>query len=119
MMRGTVPLVIDVFVAAFAGFRFHEELAGNLLPAVDLGRTREERAIRAVSFDAHRGWRHIRILDDVAAKETVLALVTCCPCNQRKGDQANGDSDGRISAHPSSAAKKFREQASDPCEAQK
>src|SRR5271166_1936918 len=61
MMGRAEPLVVDVLMAAFAGVRLHEEFAGNLLFAIDLGGTRKESALGAVALAIHIVWRHRRI----------------------------------------------------------
>src|ERR1700704_5348914 len=53
MMSRTVPLIVDIFMAAFAGIRLHEELAGNLFSAIHLCGTGEKRTGRAVAFAVH------------------------------------------------------------------
>src|ERR1700685_3850261 len=58
MMRRAEPLIVDVFMAAFAGVGLHEKLAGNLLSAVNLRRTGKEWPIRTIAFAIHGGRRH-------------------------------------------------------------
>src|SRR6202521_423019 len=58
MMGRTEPLIVDVFMAAFAGVGFHEKLAGNFLSAMDLSRTWEEWPIGAIALAIHAGRRH-------------------------------------------------------------
>ncbi len=75
MVGRAVPLVVDVFVAALAGVGLHEELAGNLLLAIDLRGTGKEVAVGAVAFAVHGVGRHGRIFDAIARLPT-LADVT-------------------------------------------
>src|SRR5271169_5145205 len=88
MVSRTEPLVVDVFVAALAGVRLHEELAGDFLLAVDLRRTREERAFGAVAFPVHVvGW-HCRILYAVP-RLPAFADVACTVADSGKQCQAD------------------------------
>src|SRR5882762_1927582 len=57
MVSRTVPLVVDIFVAALAGIRLHEELAGNLFSAVHLRGTGKKWAGGAVAFAVHADGR--------------------------------------------------------------
>src|ERR1700704_4723931 len=57
MVSRTVPLIVDVLVAALAGVRLHEELAGNLFSAIDLRGTGEKWAGGAVAFAVHADGR--------------------------------------------------------------
>src|SRR5579863_8436350 len=63
MMGRTEPLIVDVLVAALAGVGFHEELAGNFLAAINLGRTGKEWPIGAVALSIHSGRWHGGILN--------------------------------------------------------
>src|ERR1700682_2227189 len=53
MVSRAVPLVVDIFVAALAGIRLHEELAGNLFSAIHLRGTGKKWAGGAVAFAVH------------------------------------------------------------------
>src|SRR5260370_1805949 len=53
MVGRTVPLVVDIFVAALAGIRLHEELAGNFFSAIHLRGTGKKWAGGAVAFAVH------------------------------------------------------------------
>src|SRR6266403_85993 len=53
MVSRTVPLIVDVLVAALAGVRLHEELAGNLVSAIHLRGTGKKWAGGAVAFAVH------------------------------------------------------------------
>src|SRR5260370_4290052 len=58
MVSRTVPLVVDIFVAALAGIRLHEELAGNFFSAIHLRGTGKKWAGGAVAFAVHaHGWK--------------------------------------------------------------
>src|ERR1700683_198641 len=70
MVRRTEPLVVDIFVTTLARVGFHEELAGNLLLAVNLRGTGEERAFGAVAFAVHVVGRHDGILNATARLPT-------------------------------------------------
>src|SRR6266852_4681012 len=63
MVRRTVPLIVDILVAALAGIRLHEELAGNLFSAIDLRGTGEKWAGGAVAFAVHADGRKVGIFD--------------------------------------------------------
>src|SRR5438046_10368693 len=72
MVRRTEPLVVYVLVTALAGVGLHEEFAGNFSFTVDLGRAREERTLRAITFAAHVSGRHRGILNPRDRKSTRL-----------------------------------------------
>src|SRR5229473_3218791 len=96
MMRRAEPLVVDVFVAALAGVGLHEELAGDFLPAVNLGRTGEERAFGTVAFSIHVVGRHRGIQDAASRLPTlthVMRAVAYCG-QQREGK--GGAEGGRV-----------------------
>src|SRR6266478_5189023 len=57
MVSRAVPLVVDILVAALAGIRLHEELAGNLFSAIDLRGTGKKWAGGAVAFAIHADGR--------------------------------------------------------------
>src|SRR5205807_1425530 len=75
MVHRTEPLVVNVFVTALAGIRFHEKLAGDFLLAVDLGGTGEEVALCPVALSVHVVRRHGRVLNS-AARLPTFADVT-------------------------------------------
>ena len=93
MVRGAEPLVVDVFVAALAGVRLHEKLAGNFLPAVHLCGTGEERAFGTVAFAIHVIGGHGRILNAVARFPTATHVPRSVT-NSRKQREAEHNSDG-------------------------
>src|SRR5205085_9025963 len=64
------PLVIDILVAALARLRFHEELAGDFLVAVNLGGTGKEVSLWAIALASHAGGRVGWILDHRALLPT-------------------------------------------------
>ena len=84
------PLVVDIFVAAFAGIGLHEELAGNFLPAVNLRRAGEERSFGPVAFPVHVGGRHHRILNAIARLPAFahVARTVADPGQQSKTDRS-------------------------------
>src|SRR6266404_5373988 len=53
MMHRTEPLVVNILMAAFAGIRFHKELAGNFFSAINLRGAGEKVSLRAVAFVVH------------------------------------------------------------------
>jgi hypothetical protein len=59
----TLPLLVDVGVAALAGFRLHEVLGFDEAAVGGLGRAGEEGAVGAVAFFVHGGGGQGRILD--------------------------------------------------------
>src|SRR6267378_1183642 len=63
MVGRAVPLVVDVLMAALAGIRLHEELAGNFFSAIDLRGTREKWAGGAVAFAVHADGRQSGIFN--------------------------------------------------------
>ena len=91
MVHRTEPLVVDILVAALAGFRFHEELAGNLLAAIDLGRTGEKCAVRSVAFAVHAGRRHGRILNECPTQPARFAHIAGGKSESGKHYQADHD----------------------------
>src|SRR5438309_9632907 len=92
MVGRTVPLVVDIFVAALAGIGLHEELAGNFLFAVNLRRTGEEIALRPVSLAIHAVGRHLGILYSIARLPS-LAQILRAVADDVKGAQAERHSD--------------------------
>src|ERR1700722_7678068 len=65
MMRGTLPLFIDVRMAALAGIRLHEIIRGNVSAMGGLSGAWEIRALRTVCIVAHRRRRDGGVLDAV------------------------------------------------------
>src|SRR5271165_1383551 len=63
MMGRTVPLVVDILVASFAGVRLHKKFAGNFLAAVDLCGTWEKGAGWTVAFLVHRQRRQCGVFN--------------------------------------------------------
>src|SRR5207302_2769925 len=75
MVGRTVPLVVNIFVAALAGIGLHEELAGDFLFAVNLRRTGKEIALGTVALAIHAFGRHLGILYSVARFPTLSHVV--------------------------------------------
>src|SRR5580765_1120 len=86
MVRGTEPLVVDVFVTALAGIGLHEKLTGNFLFAVHLRRTRKERTFGAVAFAIHVVGRHGRVLNAVARFPTATNVARCVTNSYEHGE---------------------------------
>src|SRR5690349_24010203 len=105
MVGRTEPLVINIFVAAFARIGFHEELAGNFLFPVNLRRTGEEIAFRAITLAIHAFGRHLGILYSVARLPTLSKVVRAIT-DDGKGSQAE--------RHPDSSGHNFRSRTGFP-----
>src|SRR5712691_11918799 len=88
MVRRTVPLIVDILVAALAGIRLHEELAGNLFSAIHLRGTGEKWAGGAVAFAVHADGRKGGIFD---ASMLVPAAFAQIPSNWRQHRQHGED----------------------------
>src|ERR1700680_632250 len=89
MMGRAEPLIVDVFVAAFAGVGFHEKLAGNFLPAMDLGGTGKEWPIRTIALAVHRCRRHRGIRDPRLILPARLPQVTSTRAESDENQQTN------------------------------
>src|SRR5437660_12918693 len=94
MVRRTEPLVVDVLVTALAGVGLHEELAGNLLFAVDLRGAGKERALGAVALAVHGFRRHGGVLYTAARvpafADVPRAVADCAQQCQEKGSADGG-----------------------------
>src|SRR5260370_14667899 len=74
MMRGAVPLLVDVRVAALARLRLHEIFRGNVAAVFGLRRAGEKLPLRSVAFAVHGRSRHSRIGNAVCVLPGDLAI---------------------------------------------
>src|SRR5271169_6052052 len=88
-MGRTEPLIIDVFMAAFAGVGFHEKLAGNFLSPINLRGTGKEWPLGTITLAIHAGRRHRGILDASLILPTRLTQVTSGRAESGKDQQNN------------------------------
>ena len=88
MVGGTEPLIVDIFVATFAGVRLHEELAGNFLLAINLRGAGKERTFGPIAFAIHVVGRHGGILD-AAARLPTFAHVARAVADAGECDQTD------------------------------
>ncbi len=75
VMSRAEPLLVDVVVAALAGVRLHEVLAGNFFVPIDLRGTGEKRTLRSITFLIHLPGRQGGIFDAGMARPARLAHV--------------------------------------------
>src|SRR2546423_14770023 len=92
MMGRAEPLIVDIFVAALAGVRLHEKLAGNFLSAVNLGGAGKERTVGTVAFSVHAGRRILRIFNPRAILPARVSQVPREAADQRQQCQAGNSS---------------------------
>src|ERR1700683_4440619 len=90
MMRRTLPLTVNIRVAAFATIGFREIASGNVYAARGLGGAWEERAARAVTFVVHRFRSDRRIIYAVRT----LPWHSADPPGTR-GQESGGGQEGR------------------------
>src|ERR1019366_6968840 len=91
MVGRTVPLVVDILVTALAGFRFHEELAGNFFSAIHLRGTGEKWAGGAVAFAVHSGGRQRRILNAATLAPASFAEIASNGRQHRQHNEHGGN----------------------------
>src|ERR1700723_712064 len=95
MVGRAIPLLVDIFMTALAGVRFHEELAGNFFASIDLRRTGEKRAGGAIAFAIHGEGGKRGILE-----AGVLAPASFAEIGSRwreRGQQRDNDYDAQSS----------------------
>src|SRR5579863_5116289 len=88
MVRRTEPLVVNVFMATFAGIGLHKELAWNLLIAVHLRRTWEKGSLGPISLSVHIVGRHVRVLNSIASLPA-QPHITCSITNASQHYEAD------------------------------
>src|ERR1700687_2791475 len=81
VVRGAIPLLVNIGVAPFAGCRLHKEFGGNFSAIHGLGRTRKKRTGWTVTFTVHGGGRDGRIGNSISALPACLAEPPR-PCRQ-------------------------------------
>src|SRR5260370_39438578 len=91
MVSRTVPLVVDIFVAALAGIRLHEELAGNFFSAIHLRGTGEKWAGGAVAFAVHADGRKGGICNVSVLVPARFAEVASDRRQHRQHDEYGGN----------------------------
>src|SRR5713101_7880375 len=101
MVRRTVPLIVDILVAALAGIRLHEELAGNFLSAVDLRGTGEKWAGGAVAFAIHADGRKGGIFNASMLVPTALAEIASDGRQHRQHGEYGGHTKNGMTRQPS------------------
>src|SRR5260370_32613936 len=74
MMRGAVPLLVNVRVASLAGLLLHEIFCGNVAAIFGLRGAGEKLALRSVAFAVHGRSRHSRIGNAVCVLPGDLAI---------------------------------------------
>src|SRR6185503_8719693 len=89
VVRGTLPLLVDVGMASLTGVRLHEEFAGDLLFPINLRGTGEEITLGSVAFVVHRLRRVGRIMDAQRILPTRIARVITGPRESCQSDSAD------------------------------
>src|SRR6516164_2887621 len=84
MVRGALPLLVDVRVAALATLRFHEIAGGNLAVMKGLRGAGEEGTGRAVAFVVHGGGSYRGVFNTMAALPGHFAKPIS-PCAEGSG----------------------------------
>src|SRR5208337_478945 len=118
MVRRTEPLVVDIFVTALAGIRFHEKLAGNFLLPVNLRGAREKRTLRPIAFAIHVGGWDRRILNAdtrLPAPADVMRSVAK-GCKQQETNRGAQNRCARTQGRPRPQPKLGGNQKADPGE---
>src|SRR5207237_10299214 len=100
MVGRTVPLVVDILVAALAGIRFHEELAGNFFSAIDLRRTGEKWASGAVAFAVHAAGRKGGIFNASMLVPARFAEIASDGRQHREHREYGGDAKNSVTRYP-------------------
>src|ERR1700679_292565 len=105
MMRRTVPLLVDIRVAALARIGFREVTCGNMSVIGGLCRAGKKWALRSVTFVVHRRRGNRRIFDAVGTFPRHRAQPPPAAGDQRCSQQADraaknpgGDSAGEPAA---------------------
>src|SRR6266852_8990716 len=108
MVRRTVPLIVDILVAALAGIRLHEELAGNLFSAVDLRGTGEKWAGGAVAFAIHADGRKGGIFNASVLVPAGFAEIASDGRQHRQHGEYGGNAKNGMAGQPSMSPYLFR-----------
>src|SRR3981189_3231902 len=109
MVSRTVPLVVDIFVAALAGIRLHEELAGNLFSAIDLRGTGEKWAGGAVAFAVHADGRKGGIFNASMLVPAGFAEIASDRRQHRQHRKHRCDAKNGVTGQPSMIAQPGRD----------
>src|ERR1700675_3548552 len=91
MVGRAVPLVVDVLMAALAGIRLHEELAGNFFSAIYLRGAGEKWSIGAVAFAIHGERRQRGILNASLLIPASFAEIASHRRQHRQHDEYGGN----------------------------
>src|ERR1700687_2940903 len=100
MVGRTVPLVVDIFVAALAGIRLHEELAGNFFSAIHLRGTGEKWAGGAVAFAVHAHGRKGGIFNASMLVPTAFTEIASDGRQHRQHCEDRGDAKNGMTRPP-------------------
>src|SRR6266705_2460940 len=79
VVRGGVPLHVDVLVATLTRLRLHEELAGNQFAIDRLRRTWKERPIRSIALALHALRWGCGVLNVLTSFPSPFAVLVCRP----------------------------------------
>src|SRR5271166_5920770 len=104
MMGRAVPLLVDILVAAFAGVRLHEKLAGNFFSAVHLRGTGEKWAGGAIAFAVHGERWEGGILNASMLVPAGFAEIAGDRGHHRQQRQYGGDANRSMTGQPSASA---------------
>src|SRR6266403_690962 len=96
MVSRAVPLVVDILVAALAGVRLHEELAGNLFSAIDLRGTGKKWAGGAVAFAVHADGRKGGIFNASMPVPACFSEIASDGCQHRQHGEYGGNANDSV-----------------------
>ncbi len=108
VMRGAIPFVVDILMAALARIGLHEEFAGNLLVAVNLRRAGEESTVWTVAFTVHAGGGIVGIFDSRTIQPASMAEVPRAIAESREQNKADAyprERRSRARSHPAAFAR--------------
>src|SRR4030088_391484 len=104
----TVPLVVDILVAALAGIRLHEELAGNFFSAIHLCGAREKWAGGAITFTVHGDGRKGGIFNASMLVPAGFAEIASYGRQHRQQCEQGGNAKNGVTGQPSMIAQPGR-----------
>src|ERR1700676_3190850 len=108
MVGRTVPLVVDILVAALAGIRLHEELAGNFFSAIHLRGTGKKWAGGAVAFAVHAHGRKGGIFNASMLVPATLPEIASAGRQHRQHCEDSGNAKNGMTRQPSMIAQPGR-----------
>jgi hypothetical protein len=103
VVSGTIPLGVDIFVAAFAGLRLHKIFRGDIFSVFGLHGAREEFSGRAITFAVHGFGGEFGIDDAIGIFPPNGASPPGASGDPGKEQSANGEtygSSGKTLAEP-------------------